>query len=497
MLPTARQPARSIGLTAPVVLLILAATAIPVELRPLGPVPFGVSVYWSDVFANIAGYFPLGALLARLGIVRAVAAASLLSALAECSQLWSVHRDPSLVDLAANMLGAALGSLFNTRFRLFWVELPANRVTGAVAGVLAVVLTASLWVCSAPPMNLRGLRSPGVLEAHWRLDEHSAGMAVDCQGQGLNGHFVGEPKPVSGVLGGAIQFNGKTDYITFGPAVAFRLVGGMTIAAWINSSRFPPDDAAIVSTLKGGFGYQLDTTIDRGQRAVAFKLTNACGVMMARYGATTLEENKWYHVAGVYDDEALVIHVYLNGRLDDGYAVGSVTCTQHPSRSALYIARRPDLRGAEFAGFIDDVRIYSHPLTRSEVSSVMREGPAASPGELKETSTRPRSACDAAVKHDSVPPGRSCTIVSEPEDVRIPVMAAAIGVLMALSVFGWWPAAPWPLALGLSLVGGCICMRVIAWSTTSLVPWFVPVAAMMGASAVVSSLRRADFPTSS
>ena len=74
----------------------------------------------------------------------------------------------------------------------------------------------------------------------------------------------------------------------------------MTISAWINSSAFPRDDAAIVSAFSG-LGYQLDTTIDQGARTVGFKLANASGRLMARDGKTRLHTGRWYHVAGVYD----------------------------------------------------------------------------------------------------------------------------------------------------------------------------------------------------
>ncbi len=39
---------------------------------------------------------------------------------------------------------------------------------------------------------------------------------------------------------------------------------------------------------------------------------------MIRYGATTLQPNTWYNIAGVYDAATQTLHVYLNGQLDDG-----------------------------------------------------------------------------------------------------------------------------------------------------------------------------------
>src|SRR5262249_55581738 len=154
------------------------------------------------------------------------------------------------------------------------------------------------------PISMRGLTIPGTLELQWKFDERDGLVAQDASGQGLNGRFHGEIKPVSGVLNGAVALDGTADSIDLDPSSTLRLRGSMTIAAWINPSRFPADDAAVVSGLGGNAGYQLDTTVDRGARTIGFKLTNAFGQLMARYGATTLPSNAWHHIAGVYNAPA-------------------------------------------------------------------------------------------------------------------------------------------------------------------------------------------------
>ena len=76
--------------------MVLAATAIPVALRPLqlaGWHLFGINA--ADVVSNIAGFVPVGIVLAALGPVRAAVAAALLSMFAETSQLVMLYRFPS------------------------------------------------------------------------------------------------------------------------------------------------------------------------------------------------------------------------------------------------------------------------------------------------------------------------------------------------------------------------------------------------------------------
>ena len=58
---------------------------------------------------------------------------------------------------------------------------------------------------------------------------------------------------------------------------------------------------------------------------------------MARYGSTTLVANQWYYVTGVYNAATQTMDVYLNGVLDDGTLLGSVTASQQNSTQNVNI----------------------------------------------------------------------------------------------------------------------------------------------------------------
>ena len=118
-------------------------------------------------------------------------------------------------------------------------------------------------------------------------------------------------------------------------------------------------------------GYQLDITKDTGPRTIGFKLTNSSGGAMFRYGATTLQLNTWYHIAGVYNAANQTLDVYLNGVLDNGQLVGTVTSSQQNSTANVDIGRRAGATGFEFAGRIDDVRIADHALTQAQIQTDM------------------------------------------------------------------------------------------------------------------------------
>ena len=252
----------------------------------------------------------------------------MLSLFAETSQLVMLFRWPSVADVAANVLGAILGVIAVGRYNPK-PQFKATKRIGTVAAALALLLILSVWNWLGDWPNARGAATPGTgtLEAHWTFDEPSGRVAFDSSGHGLNGVYHSEPKRVAGPMGSAVKFDGPADYIDFGRPIGLRLTSSMTISAWIKSTSFPRDDAAIVSS-HNGFGFQLDTTIDKGPRTIGFKLGNSCGTLMARYGATPLALNTWYYVAGVYDAEAKTMDVYLNGELDNGYLLGPVRRNQ-------------------------------------------------------------------------------------------------------------------------------------------------------------------------
>jgi hypothetical protein len=292
-------------------------------------------------------------------------------------------------------------------------------------------------------------------------------------------------------MGRSVTLDGAKDYIDFGRSTALRLVGSMTISAWIKPSSFPTDDAAIVSQLHGGFGYQLDTTVDRGPRTIGFKLSNACGDLMARYGATPLNVNAWYYVAGVYGAEKRTLDVYLNGKLDNGPLVGLVTGTQHSSRSAVYVGKRSDLKGYEFAGAIRDVRIYSFALTNTEIAAVMR-------GEVIDrveahrvtgSGINSNSAAGLSTDQDS-----RCVVISESGDEKVPVVAATLGVLVAFACIGLWPSAGSLLYLFSSLAAGLLLLPATASALPSFSLWMIPLVSLTGGASVVVSICRQNDP---
>lgn len=465
-----KRPATQMALTVPVIVLVLAATAIPVEFRPLGAAPMTFEFRdIPDLLENVAGYVPLGIVLGGWGLARAISIAAMISALAEISQLVMMHRDPSLTDIAANLAGAALGALVSARWRIRSPLLRIDRRTALLAVLLALALLLYVRWRAGEPVNPRGATAPGALEAHWKLDEEGGRAARDSSGHDLVGEFRKEPPRAAGMTGRAPVFDGG-NYVDVGRSSALRLAGSMTISAWIRSSAYPVDDAAIVSQLGKDRGYQLDTTIDEGPRTLGFKLTDACGDLMARYGVTPLALDTWYHVAGVYDAAAQTLDVYVNGARDNGALLGSVTTAQRSARGPVYVGRRARSMKFNFSGSIEDVRIYSFALTPAQIAADMR-GEVVGPPTVVEAADHP-----------------ACGPRSDDEDKELPFAAVMLGALGAVAGVGVWPSAPRLLVLAASLAAGALLLAVIPPHLPAFLPWFLAIAALAGGALVVVSM---------
>lgn len=470
-----------IDLRWPIVLLILAATAVPIEWRPPSLESMGLGVNVVDAVENIAGYLLLGAAMVSFGQARAILIAALLSLSAESGQLVMAHRHASLVDVASNTLGAVLGVLLAHRYRLRpCLTVTTSVAVAALAG--AAVVSLLVWTQRGIVPSDRGLTAPGRLEGYWKLDAVPGRTSPDASGHGLEGQVHGRLSTRSEPA--ELRLDGNADYVDLGHPSALRLVGSMTISARIRPTAHPPDDAAIVSS-HNGLGFQLDTTVDTGPRTIGFKLGNSCGALMARYGATPLALGHWHVVAGVYNAQAGTLDVYLDGRLDNGSLVGPVTGMQKSSRENIYIGRRADSAGFAFLGDIRDVRIYSYPLTPQQI----REDEHTLPGGAAEFQSSAEATPPSPLR-GAAEGAETCRVETDPADAKLPAAAAAIGVLVGFACVRFFPMRRNPACLVSGLGAGLLIMAIASPTMTSQLRWLLAAICLVACATVTRCVRR-------
>jgi hypothetical protein len=200
--------------------------------------------------------------------------------------------------------------------------------------------------------------------------------AFDRSGQGHNGTMVSSPLKVAGKLGQGLSFNGSTTSVNVGNPSSLQLTGSMTLSAWVKAEAHCSDDCDIaVKYVAGSGGFQLKTTPDTGPRTFGFTVTPNASSATQRYSSATVDLNRWYFVAGVYNASAQTMDIYVDGALNNGTLSGAVPASQFNSNNNVTLGAYPNEDyNRHFNGTIDDVRVYNRALSADEVKRLYNLG---------------------------------------------------------------------------------------------------------------------------
>jgi hypothetical protein len=204
----------------------------------------------------------------------------------------------------------------------------------------------------------------GGLLAWWKFDETEGSNVSDSSGNSYAGTLVGEPQwqPSGGKIGGALQLDGKDDYVEITKNANFDLTDQITVMAWIKVNAFDKAWQSIVT--KGDNSWRMQRS---GQRnTLLFGCTgvsnNVWGNVM---GKTDVNDGSWHHVAGVYDGKKICL--YVDGKLDvSSEGSGYINKNDWP----VLIGENAQRTERQWNGLIDDVRIYDCSFSETEVAAL-------------------------------------------------------------------------------------------------------------------------------
>ena len=189
---------------------------------------------------------------------------------------------------------------------------------------------------------------------------------------GSNGIPTGAPAAVSdlnGNPGGAVLFDGATQYFDIGDLGAF---SAGTISAWVRSENNSGERGAVAAGRSGGGADVYFTMMQDGNGRIRVDLDDGA-VRRDALNNAALTEGTWYHVTTTWSADG-VLRVYQDGVLQ--------TDTQSLSGDFdPYDMTGNGLVGAErfgdrfWQGAIDDVRIYNHQLSGAEITPLFDAGP--------------------------------------------------------------------------------------------------------------------------
>lgn len=212
------------------------------------------------------------------------------------------------------------------------------------------------------------------LEGHWRLDEGSGTRAADASIHGRHGTVKGASW-IQGRIRGGLQFDGTDDHVEVpnhadlsphaGPG------GEMTVAAWIRVSEYPPasGQGRAPFVAKGDtrcWEYALYLYAN-GSAGVSIWQPDGTGYAETNTGL--LSKGEWHHVA-VAVKKGQFVSLYVDGKLRS--QATEFKGETFAGASPFYIGRRGGQQF--FKGEVDDVRLYSRPLTALELQELYEAG---------------------------------------------------------------------------------------------------------------------------
>jgi len=175
---------------------------------------------------------------------------------------------------------------------------------------------------------------------------------------------------VAGPQGRALEFDGVDDVISIHPLYA-PPVGSAprTISAWLKPVMSQPELAAWLSYGVNTNGNRFSMRIDGGR----LRLEVQGGYIV---GTTVLSDGNWHHVAAVVSDannngstDVAETKLYVDGKLE-AVSTSGARVINTTGGAALLIGGSGHNVGYNYAGGIDDVRIYPAVLSAAEISSL-------------------------------------------------------------------------------------------------------------------------------
>ena len=229
------------------------------------------------------------------------------------------------------------------------------------------------------------------LVGHWTMDDDAANATVeDSSGNGNNGTAQQNTSVLhtAGQIGGALTFNGITDYVDCGNDNSFDITDEITISAWVKFDSLPNYQSILVkrgTQTDTASNYALRTSALANRDEVEFYYHDGSSWHVYTTSNANLTAGQWYHFVVTFTfGTGTSAKCYVNNNLLSG------SWTLGNGNSPVQINTKPvtigGLTSEERAdGVIDQVKIFNKALSAAEVLELYNEPPPPEPDLLPPT----------------------------------------------------------------------------------------------------------------
>ncbi len=203
------------------------------------------------------------------------------------------------------------------------------------------------------------LHEKGTLVAHYPF----TGNVNDESGNNLNGELKGPDftKDRFGTVNSAVQFDGSNDYIIVENNSLLNFTQEISVNFWMMIDQFYEREAYPIS--HGNWENRWKASITNNKLRWTIKTSNGIVDLDTE---TELETRKWYFVSLQYSGADL--EIFLDNNLDAfKYWSGSINSTTIDLTIGQAL---PTNNSYNFAGKLDDIRIYDYALSNSEINEL-------------------------------------------------------------------------------------------------------------------------------
>lgn len=219
------------------------------------------------------------------------------------------------------------------------------------------------------------------LVGHWQFDT-STGTTTDASGNGYTATMGNNPTVVAGIAGDALQFATTTgnnnNYVGFPASLQYaNFPQSGTLSFWIKGTFSTQATNMCIFDCFSGRAHIYVTTYTSGRLQTNLQKldtnyvsANAQRIFSANgnWTAVNISDGVWTHVVMIWDTVNKMGFVYTNGSLKLSYFWGANDPTWTPSSQKFQINATSSASAS--AEIIDDVALFSRPLSISEISAI-------------------------------------------------------------------------------------------------------------------------------